>query len=619
MYRKIVLSIQYVFLFFFASSQSLEDLSENLLRKTNLTESNFEQSIAKISFEDLTPSDTIREYVQWLTENKQTILLNSFDNFKVHYLLELARCNAALGNNKLSYRSIDSALYYVNPLKYPNAYYHILNFGASISGANHDGTTTIRFLKQIIESKTVDKDSAIKGKTLIMLAGVLENMHRYLESSMYCQQALEIYQELGDDAKIIKLLKIMFNNAYHTTEDGSNWEYLYQAEEIAQKSGDSALLADVYSGFGLAFYRKGNQLEAIRHYKKARSLISNKGSYHELWAATYQHLSYTLLDSVESACKLSKYLLEQCLKNNSGLLSNAYRGRAWCFAKRGQVDSATYYLEKSAHERESGEKADASPGYYYYMYEVAMIINNYELALKYLQKSLEQFRKYNRETTAKQLTATRAQFDYDLQKERIKKLRFEKEYEHEKVLRHRVATIAIVAVLITAIVFLYLLRRQLRELNIAYKIVVKKNLEMDEANGSLKHLENKKVNSSNGINIKAEEHIYIKLKSLLEEDKIFRKNDLNESKLAKLLGTNNTYLSSIINNRFGLSFTSLLNKYRIDEARKLLVSNEYAHYSIEGIACEVGFNSRSAFYQVFKQNTGMTPIEYIKAYQQIDD
>ncbi len=619
MYRKLIVSIQYVFFFVLASAQSLDDLSENLLKKSNLPDTVFEQTITKINFQDLKPNDTIRQYRQWLKDNRQTLLLKRSDNFKTHYFLELAQYNATLNDLKMAYRNIDSALFYVNPLKFPHAYYHILNFGTSISETNLDGTTTIRFLKQIIDSKTVEQDSVTKGETLLRLAGTLESMHRYLESSKYCQQALDIYRELGDNAKMIKLLIIMFENASHTTDDDSKWEYLYQAYEIASQSGDSALLADVYTSFGLAYYRKGNQAEAIRYYKMARSMISDAGSEKELLITTYQHLSYALLDSVDLASELSKYLMEQSIKNNSTQLSNAYGSRAWYFARKDLIDSATYYLEKSTRLRESQEKDEASPIYYYYMYEVALIIHNYDLALKYLHKSLMQFKKYNREVNSNQLTAIRAQFDYDLQKERIKKLRFEKEYEHEKVRRHRVATIAIVAVLITAFVFLFLLRRQLKKLNAAFIMVVKKNLELDKVNVSLKRLEKKKVNNSVGINSKAEKQIYIQLKNLLEEDKIFRKNDLNESKLAKLLGTNNTYLSSIINNRFGLSFSSLLNKYRIDEARKLLISEEYAHFSVDGIASEVGYRSRSAFYQVFKQNTGMTPSEYVKAYKQIDD
>jgi len=601
------------------SAQSFDELSKTLLQKQDMSEERFQQSVVAIKFEDLPGNDTILKYNTWLTDNKPRLLSNQTTLFTVHYFIELALSNALLNNNSLSYQFIDSALSYVNYINYPESYFHILKLGAKISYINLDGTTRIRYLKQILETKIVDYDLVAKGETLISLCGLLENMHRYMESSMYCSEALEIYQELGDDAKMIKVLKIMYNNAHHTTEDDSNWEYLYQANEIAQRTGDSALLADVYSSFGLAHYRNGDQLEAVRYYKMARSLISEKGSYSELWAATYQHLSYTILDSVESGCKLSKYLLEQCLKTNSGILSNAYRGRAWCFAKQGQKDSAAYYLEKSAHERESGEKADASPGYYYYMHEIALLVENYDLALKYLGKSLEQFRKYNRESAAKQLTAIRADFDYDLQKERIKKLRLQNELEQERIQRQRVINVFIIVLLIAALFFLYYRRKQMRNLNAAYKSLVKKNLELDKINVSLKKFEKKKRKKANSVNIKDEEKIFAILKDLLEEEKIFRQKDISEPKLAEMLETNNSYLSSIINSRFEVPFKTLLNKYRVDEARRLLVSKEYSNYSIEGIASEVGYQSRSAFYLVFKQNTGMTPSAYVKTYKQIED
>ncbi|MCB2208302.1 MAG: AraC family transcriptional regulator [Bacteroidetes bacterium] len=615
------LKLVILFLFFVsnAQAQSFDEQLMTLLQKSEISPEYFEKSIAEIDVERWHESDTITEYCQWLAKNSESMLSSESEFLIVHYFLGLARCNYAMSNKSVTYQYIDSALSYVHVIKYPETYYRILKMGIALSGKNLDGTTRIRYLKQVLDAKILDQDLEAKGNTLISLCGLLENMHRYMESSRYCMEALEIYQQLEDDAKMIKLLKIMFNNAYHTTEDDSNWDYLHRAYEIAQRSNDSALLADVYSSYGLAYYRDGDQLEAIKYYKMARSLIPDKGSYRDLWAAEYQHLSYTILDSVESACKLSKYMLEHSLKNNSSILSNAYRGRAWCYAKRGQRDSAAFYLEKSDIERQAGEKGDASPGYYYYMYEVALLIKNYDLALKYLHKSLVQFRKYNRESAANQLTAIRAEFDYDLQKERIKKLRLENQLEHEKTQQQRLAIISVVGLLVISLVFLYVYRKQFKDRNAAYKVLVKKNLELDKANKNLKQLEKKKSKKRNNIHIKDEELIYMKLKELLEENEIFKQNDLSESKLAELLETNTTYLSSIINSRFNLPFKTLLNNYRIDEARKLLVSDEFSNYSIEGIANEVGYQSRSAFYQVFKQNTGMTPIDYINAYRKIDD
>ena len=601
-------------------SQSFEKLSKNLLQNSEITYETFNQSIDTIQTGQWTKNDTIiLQYYNWLNTNKDILLANQSSFFKVHYFIELAKTNEALNEYKTAYQNIDSALSYFDRTEFPDSYLKILILGTSISKKKGDYTTTIHYLKEMINSGVLANDSLKTGETLIDLSSKLLNMHRNLESMKYCNKALPIFQEMDRPDEMVELLQIMYSNAFHTSADTSNWEYLYQAREIALKTGDSILLSGVYKTFGLAYYRSEYQLEAIRYYKLSRSLIKEKGSRTELGVIVLQHLSYTLLDSVEAGCTLSKYFLEQSLKNNNLYLSNAYRARAWCFAKHGQKDSTAYYLDKSARERESMEKAVASPGYYYYMYEIAMIVNDYERAMRYLSTSFEQFRTYKLEANAKELSDIRAQFDYDLQKERIKKLRLENQLQEERNARQHLIIIAIVLFLAVVIIFVFIYRKQIKNLRFAYQNLVKKNLELDKASISLKALEIKKTPKQNGIYIKDEEKIYLKLKALLEDEKIFRQQNLSESKLAELLNTNTSYLSSIINNRFEMSFKTLLNKYRVDEARNLLVSKKYSNYSIEGIATEVGYLSRSAFYQVFKQITGMTPSAYIKAYTHLDD
>ena len=132
-------------------------------------------------------------------------------------------------------------------------------------------------------------------------------------------------------------------------------------------------------------------------------------------------------------------------------------------------------------------------------------------------------------------------------------------------------------------------------------------------------MEEKKAKSlkRSGVNIKDEDKILEKLNELLDEKEIYKKPELSLLTLAEELGTNTSYLSTIINTHFRVNLKSLINKYRIDEARRLLVSEEASGYSIEGIALEVGFQSRSVFYQTFKQITGMTPTAYVKTYKSV--
>jgi AraC-like DNA-binding protein len=98
----------------------------------------------------------------------------------------------------------------------------------------------------------------------------------------------------------------------------------------------------------------------------------------------------------------------------------------------------------------------------------------------------------------------------------------------------------------------------------------------------------------------------------LETQKWYCNPDLTIAILVRELNTNRTRLSEIINNYSGKSFNVFINEYRIAEACKLLTNSKYNYLSIEGIAKETGFNSRSAFYSAFNSIVGITPFVYRK-------
>lgn len=92
--------------------------------------------------------------------------------------------------------------------------------------------------------------------------------------------------------------------------------------------------------------------------------------------------------------------------------------------------------------------------------------------------------------------------------------------------------------------------------------------------------------------------------------------DFSLNVLAEHVGSNSRYVSQVINNEFGKSFSSYVNEYRIREAcARLSGEGVYANYSIKGIGESVGFKSHSTFVSVFKKITGMTPSIYRKMAQ----
>ncbi|MGE0077820.1 MAG: tetratricopeptide repeat protein [Bacteroidales bacterium] len=107
--------------------------------------------------------------------------------------------------------------------------------------------------------------------------------------------------------------------------------------------------------------------------------------------------------------------------------------------------------------------------------------------------------------------------------------------------------------------------------------------------------------------------IAINLKKLIHQQKVYLDSNLTLEKLATMLDTNRTYLSRFINEHYQSNFTNFINDFRIKESCELLSHPENAKFSIEGIAKEVGFNSKSAFNNAFKRFTGLTPSYYIDA------
>lgn len=107
-----------------------------------------------------------------------------------------------------------------------------------------------------------------------------------------------------------------------------------------------------------------------------------------------------------------------------------------------------------------------------------------------------------------------------------------------------------------------------------------------------------------------QKEIWQKLIILLETEHIYRNADLSLAELAEKLDSNTTYVSKVINDVADSNFTTFINRYRVEEACKLLIDPESSHLSIEGIALTVGFHSKSAFNGAFKRNTGKTPSEY---------
>ncbi len=101
-----------------------------------------------------------------------------------------------------------------------------------------------------------------------------------------------------------------------------------------------------------------------------------------------------------------------------------------------------------------------------------------------------------------------------------------------------------------------------------------------------------------------------KLTRLMEVEKLYQDESISLQSLAEELSITHHHLSQMLNEKLNKSFSDFINTYRVEEAKKLLRDPKWADRKIISIAFEVGYNTKAAFYNVFKKYTNMTPTQY---------
>lgn len=137
------------------------------------------------------------------------------------------------------------------------------------------------------------------------------------------------------------------------------------------------------------------------------------------------------------------------------------------------------------------------------------------------------------------------------------------------------------------------------------------------SSGSLeptKEMRKKRQRTGKPANFKTElkEELSDKLRLLMEEEKVFLAGNLTLPELAQKMAVSTNVLSELINREHGENFYDFVNKYRVEESKRLLLDPKFDHYSILSIGLQAGFNSKTTFNIAFKSKVGHTPAEFRK-------
>ena len=128
----------------------------------------------------------------------------------------------------------------------------------------------------------------------------------------------------------------------------------------------------------------------------------------------------------------------------------------------------------------------------------------------------------------------------------------------------------------------------------------------------VKKVRTKEVAYRSLIRAELADELYDKILNIIVVQKKYKDPDYSAKDLARELNTNTRYLSAVINSRFGMNYSCLLNEYRVKDATHLLVDRRFADKNIEEISAMVGFANRQSFYAAFYKQMNETPHGYRK-------
>ena len=373
---------------------------------------------------------------------------------------------------------------------------------------------------------------------------IYEETGNFNKAKEYNIKVLEIYKELNDKLRI----GYTYNNLGVIEKNQSNYsraiEYHTKSLKIAEGNGDTSGIVTNYINIASLYYIIAEE-DSISNAEKERNLKET---------VNYGLLAYNI-------AKRLNYKLE--VKDLSLILKN------------------TYY--------DIGD------------YEKSIEFSNIYIATKDSIFNIDK---------AKALTEMEVKYKSEKNKLRIENL--EKEKQNNRNIFFFLISILLLLLIIGAIILI-----QKSRLKKAYNKIVEENIKAIDWKKQLDKLSKNKNNevkpkldikySESGLSENKKTDIYNAIVNAMEVQKLFLNPNFKSKDIAEYLKISQTYISQVLNERFNLSFTNLINKYRVEEAKKMFLDKKNNNLTIDGISQNAGFNSVKTFNRVFKKLSGVTP------------
>lgn len=425
----------------------------------------------------------------------------------------------------------------------------------------------------------------------------------YVRAMEYLQKALKEYRAAKDTSEEIIVLNNISSIYYLRNDTTSCLDYIRQARSLADKISDpySKCVSLIFAA--QMYYSFGMYEESLEFAAMARSIISSDPALDMFTSTVAINEGYVHIYNKEYGKALACYNealehIEPAAKLDRSVYTNLdvyYADYLYGIGETGL--SKKYYLKSleshggGRHNRQrilkrlanlyslSSDK-DSALIYYKQYHEISDSIFNF----------------FNEREFSKLIL--------DNEKEKYRQDMSDKD---QSLSRTRKVAIIVSAAALLIVVILMSVLAIYRKKDRMYTELVKKHQELLKKQKEDKNYSNSTMKADS--KEKMETDLFRKIEALMENDRIYRNQEISLDSLSEMLGTNRTYISNVINKYSGMSFSSYINSFRIKEATEI-ISDTSREVILKVLYSKIGYNSISSFYRAFQKETGCTPMVY---------
>ncbi len=477
-----------------------------------------------------------------------------------------------------------------------------------------DYTSAETYIRESVTSYELLKMEYKTASVYNLYGSLLIARRENMKAQKYLMKAADIFKRLDSLGALGAVYVTIADNNNETGNKPEATKYYNLAISQLVRAHDTSNLRTAYMNMGI-MYRNTDPDSALACYLKAIALLAAEDPSQPPIMEKY-NIANLYLDQKQYGKALEEYdrVLEYCRPIGlAGGIARVFSGYASVYQETGKTALSQYYLNKAVRMADS--------------------IGDRSLALKLRLELMENYRKQG-DYRAAMLVADTIKITRDTmmaidnrialqnmeQLHQAEKKERENTYlkiqieSREKLLFFRNLIIAILLIATFLLGFvLWKSNRLYLERSEAYRVLMiryKEDIVKREHPVVVTGLELSSEPEKDTPTAVPADPLIALIIDWFTSEKPYLNPKLKVDDVADKLGTTQKAVSLALKRYNDSNFTTFINHFRVEEAKRRLENPEYQNYKITAIAHDSGFGSKQSFYTAFVQATGIQPSYY---------